>query len=361
MKKGRRVKIYLAGTSVHSPQGKGKIASLFKKGHKLHSFFHVREKGFEKGWFEMNIKNKVCLFLDSGAYSAFTQGIEIDIYEYIDFIKKYEDILEVYANLDVIAKGKTEADKKQAAEKTLENQKIMEASGLSPLPTFHYGEPFEYLKYYTENYDYVALGGMVGTPSNKLILWLNVCFEKYICDKKGLPKVKIHGFGLTSLKLMMRYPWYSVDSTSWVMTGRTGGIYVPKFRNGKWIYNENSWKITISAANPGIQEAGKHFKTLSPGQQQVVLDYIHAKGYCLGKSQFKEEEQTYELKEGEKWAGKKPKDKASKRLIEIIEEPGLCNQYRLRDELNIVYYQDLEKALPEWPWAFKKRQAGFDL
>ena len=78
----------------------------------------------------MNKMNKVDLFLDSGAFSAMTQGVKIDIYEYIDFIKEHEDVLEVYANLDVIG----------SAEGTWKNQMIMEEAGLKPLPVFHYGE-----------------------------------------------------------------------------------------------------------------------------------------------------------------------------------------------------------------------------
>ena len=46
--------------------------------------------------------NRIKWFLDSGAFSAFTQGAEIDIQEYIEFIKEHKDYLEAYANLDVI-------------------------------------------------------------------------------------------------------------------------------------------------------------------------------------------------------------------------------------------------------------------
>ena len=102
---------------------------------------------------------------------------------------------------------------KLTAELTLKNQKIMKEAGLRPLPVFHIGEPFEYLEYYIKRYDYISLGGMVGVPKNTLILWLDECFGKHICDEKGMPKVKIHGFGLTSFSLMFRYPWYSCDST----------------------------------------------------------------------------------------------------------------------------------------------------
>jgi len=152
---------------------------------------------------------------------------------------------------------------------------------------------------------------------------------------------------------MLRYPWYSVDSTSWVITGRLGSIYIPRFRSGEWIYDEQSWKIAVSNRSPGIKEAGQHISTLSKKEREILLNYIHNKGYVLGKSEYKKEDQDYELKENEKWAEKKPADKKVKREVEIILEPGISNKYQLRDEMNIIYFLDLEKSMPEWPWAFK--------
>lgn len=306
--------------------------------------------------------NKINLFLDSGAFSAWTQGIEIDIYEYINFIKEHQDIIEVYANLDTIAKTDSLSDRKEAAEKTFQNQKIMEDAGLSPLPVFHIGEPFKYLQHYTDNYDYIALGGMVGKFKNILIPWLDKCFGQFICDEKGMPKTKAHGFGLTSLFLMRRYPWYSVDSTSWLVVGRFGSIYVPQYRKGEWVYDENSWNIAVSSKSPSKKEAGQHIETLPPKQKEIVLQYIKEKGYELGKSRFKKMPQTYEPKENESWAEKKSKDKTVKRLLEIIEEEGICNNYKLRHEINIIYFQDLEKVLPKWPRPFEQTGfRGFDI
>ncbi len=306
-------------------------------------------------------KNKVNLFLDSGAFSAWTQGVPIDIQDYIEFIKQHLDILEVYANLDVIGLGGKQPNR-LTAEKTLENQKIMEKAGLNPLPCFHFGEPFEFLQYYIDNYDYLALG-VAGNSGNAIIPWLDECFENYICDAKGIPKIKIHGFAITSLKAMLRYPFYSVDSTSWVMTSRTGSIYVPRYRGGEWIYDENSWKVSVSSRSPiKATEAGMHIETFSPKQKEIILNYIHEKGYKLGESRFEKTSQSHELKENERWAEKKPKDKTVPRLLEIIEEDGVSNRYQLRDEMNIIYFQDLEKSIPEWPWPFQQKGLkGFSL
>jgi hypothetical protein len=299
--------------------------------------------------------NKVSLFLDSGAFSAFSKGVDININEYISFIKDNEDYLEVYANLDVIGD----------AEATLKNQRIMEKKGLKPLPCFHYGDDIKYLKLYMQEHNYIALGGMVPISTKNLILWLDEIFS-YICDDKGMPKVKVHGFGLTSFDLMFRYPWYSIDSTSWVMTGRFGSVLIPRFKNREYIYNEPPWKVTVSNQSPDVREQGKHISTFAPMEKDIIIDYLKSKGIKLGKSEYKKEDKkNYKLKKGERWAGdieldlqqgEDYKQQQGDSLVETIIEAGVCNDYRLRDEVNIVYYLDLEKHFPKWPWAFKLNQ-----
>lgn len=294
--------------------------------------------------------NKVDLFLDSGAFSAWSQGAVIDIQEYIEFIKKHEDHVTVYANLDVIGDVKG----------TWKNQRIMERAGLKPLPVFHLGDPMPYLDRCLE-YEYFCLGGMAGQgcTTEKRISFLDRCWA-VICDTPDrLPKSRVHGFGMTSLKLMLRYPWYSVDSTSWVVTGRVGGVFVPQFKNGKWIYDKDGWKIQVSSRSSAKNEAGKHIDSFSPKMREVILDYFEHKGYQLGKSEFRVEDEDYELEEDEKWSGKAAD---GKREVETIVERGLCNEYRLRDELNIVYFVDLEKSMPKYPWPYKKKGSkGFSL
>lgn len=288
-------------------------------------------------------KKRVELFLDSGAFSAWSQGKKIDIQEYIKFIKEHEGLLEVYANLDVIG----------SAEKTWENQMIMEKAGLYPLPVFHYGEDEKWLKrILAKGYEYISLGGMVPISTGDLIHWLDYLFKTYLCDAEGMPIVKVHGFGLTSLRLMLRYPWMSVDSTSWVVTGRMGSIYIPKFRDGKWIYSEDSWKINVSNRSPNKAEAGKHITTMTTMEKKILLNYITEKGYKLGTSEYKKVKPDYVLKENERFTDTL-KDKNPEREVEIIVEAGVSNRYQLRDELNIIYFLDLESSMKSYPWPFK--------
>ena len=268
-------------------------------------------------------KKKISLFLDSGAFTAFTKNITIDIQEYIKFIKEHIQYIDVYVNLDVIGN----------AEATWENQQIMEKAGLWPLPVFHsMFEDMKWLKKYIDaGHDYVGIGGIAGTDFNtkQVVKRLDDCFE-YMCPGPDhLPIVKVHGFGITSVPLMIRYPWYSVDSTSWVLSGRFGAVYVPKKKRGRYDFNEIPYKINVSDRSPSVKDAGKHISTFSEDERRAILSYFKEKGYELGESD----------KDGE------------------IITPGLCNEYKLRDEMNIIYFLDLEDALPDWPWKFKLQKS----
>ena len=152
------------------------------------------------------------IFMDSGAFSAKTQGVEINIDDYIQYLKRDGKYFISYATLDVIGD----------AEKTWENTKIMEDAGLNPLPVYHLGTPFKYLHKCME-YDYFCLGGIAKARSNVRMEFLDRVFDE-VCDDDGMPRNKIHGFGVTATAILRRYPFYSVDSTSWLMTGANGGF-----------------------------------------------------------------------------------------------------------------------------------------
>jgi len=160
------------------------------------------------------------VFLDSGAFSAYTQGVCIDLDAYCRFIREHTDIIAeeegqpLYSVLDSIGDP----------EQTLRNQWAMEQLGLRPIPCFHYGEDERYLLQYLDSYLYIALGGMVGRPRPHLSAWLARIWNRYLLGRPGL---RVHGFGLTSEDVMRRYPWHSMDSTSWVMVAATGNLFVP--------------------------------------------------------------------------------------------------------------------------------------
>jgi len=304
-------------------------------------------------------KDRPLLFIDSGAYSAWALSYEapedekvtIDIEEYIEFIRYFEPYIDVYANLDVIGEAKG----------SYENWLYMRARGLNPMPVFHAGTDLKYLTRYLEATDYIALGALVGPSSgmSDTIKSLDMIWGHYLTDDDGMPLVKVHGFGLTTIRSIRRYPWYSVDSSAWCAVGRNGAIIIPKRINREWCYDEMSWKIPVSTRSPKKQERGFHYESCSVGKRRVVDEYLEHLGYKMGKSEFTTCDPDHKLdpEQGEAWKSKELNPDGSVDM-EIIIERGVCNDYHVRDEVNVLYYIHMEKSVPEWPWAFRMNRSG---
>ncbi len=270
------------------------------------------------------------LALDSGAFSAHTQNKSIDIGSYIEYIKRNEKQLEVYFNLDVLGD----------CSKSYTNWIHMRSQGLCPVPVFHITEEprdLRFLERYLKMTDYIAIGAIANMSTNKRMESLDRFWEEHLTDSDGMPIAKVHGFGLTSIRVMKKYPWYSVDSTSWVMFGRYGAILVPKYSNGKYVYNENPFIVTVSSRSPNMKTRGKHFYTCSKEIQRTIIDYVHHMGFSIGGSIT-----NWDTEDG--------------RPEEEIVEYGVTNVHLQRDMINMLYFLGVQESLPEWPWAFKTEE-----
>ena len=139
--------------------------------------------------------------MDSGAFSAWKSGTEIDLQKYIDTARKLieedETLSEVYS-LDVIGDW----------EGTARNTEEMWRQGIPAIPAFHHGEPEEALLEMAEKYPKIALGGIVGVHKKEKKRWIGQCFARV------WPK-KIHGFGVGTKDIVMSFPFHSVDATNW--------------------------------------------------------------------------------------------------------------------------------------------------
>jgi hypothetical protein len=182
-------------------------------------------KGAWDFWLNPDLPGKK-LFLDSGAFSAFTRGAVIDVAEYVDFIKKNEKELFCYAALDVIGDW----------EGTRANYEKMLELGVDPIPCYHYGSPLDELdRYCKDGVKYLALGGLVPHSRNrpKLQAHLDRCWGVL---KKYFP-IKVHAFGITSQWALDRYPFYSCDSTAAIMGGGMGRVLIfdnHQLKNSTW-------------------------------------------------------------------------------------------------------------------------------
>lgn len=169
----------------------------------LLSYYYFSEEEKLKAAREV-IGTESVLLLDSGAYSASSLGAPIHLSSYIDFCKRTQGIWTNVFNLDVIGDAHT----------TLKNQLLMEEAGLNPIPVFHLGDPWEYLEFYIANYDYIGLGGLAGKHTSIRVPFLDRCFEMVAASVR---KPRFHGLGCTSWNLICRYPWKSVDSSTWTV------------------------------------------------------------------------------------------------------------------------------------------------
>ena len=227
--------------------------------HILESYHYVHKQAKV----DMMREDGVKVFLDSGAFSAFFGGVEIDMQAYCEYIHRNADIIEVASVLDGIGDPL----------KTYENQAKMESMGTRPLPCFHYGEDPEYLKWYVEHYDHITLGGMVPISTPQLQLWLDEMWDKYLTDSSGRARIKVHGFGMTALGLMKRYPWYSVDSSSWVQIANFGNVLMPR----------NNAILSISDQSPTLKQKGKNYYNMAPMQQDAIKQEIESYGFDIDR------------------------------------------------------------------------------
>jgi len=163
--------------------------------------FSYAAKPSERVW-QMVKEFGMQVLLDSGAFSAWSVGKQININDYADYLFKYQP--DKYFNLDVIGDP----------EETAKNQIFLESLGLTPIPVFHLGEPMELLDNLVKRYGVIGLGGTVGKPHRQRTKWLSEVYSRH-------PNTMFHGLGITNRTLLSAYPFYSVDSTWWLAKFKT--------------------------------------------------------------------------------------------------------------------------------------------
>lgn len=143
------------------------------------------------------------MMLDSGAFSAWSAGASIDEGKLIETARQERWTERV--SLDVI--GGT-------AQQTLDATRRMREGGVaSPIPVFHYGEDWGYLRAYAEEFGKVGLSITaaikMGQVSRKgALVWLEGCFARaWPCA--------FHLMGQTSENFLLRFPLHSADASSY--------------------------------------------------------------------------------------------------------------------------------------------------
>lgn len=168
------------------------------------------------------------------SYYDLTKGTPFREYcdSYASFVKKFQDRIELFANIDAIG----------SPEVTWQIQKFFEDEhGLRLLPVIHHGTNLKWVDKYLENkYDIIGLGGYARKIArDELIRWTDEVFV-HICpaSNKYMPLVRVHGFALTAWEYIRRWPWYCMTDDHEVLT-RSGWKSRIQLRVGEEILSYN--------------------------------------------------------------------------------------------------------------------------
>lgn len=170
------------------------------------------------------------ILLDSGAFSAWNKGKSIDFKNYISFCLQNIHKVDNIVNLDVIPASPfvkpTKIQAEESVKKGLENYYTLIKNGIPEdklIHVFHQGEDFKGLKFLIDNdFKYIGISPANDKNTKQKINWLDECMEYLIKNNK--PVIKFHGFGVTAFQILLKYPWYSVDSAAWTLRGGAYGL-----------------------------------------------------------------------------------------------------------------------------------------
>lgn len=250
-------------------------------------------------------------------------------WEYIDayatFIKKHKSAIDFYVNVDAIF----DPEASWRVLKYLETE-----HKLNPVPVVHYGAELKWLERHLDaGYEYIGIGGLgQEVKTEAYIKWADRIYTR-LCPASNnyLPIVKTHGFAMTGWELVVRYPWFSVDSATWRKLAGFGGIYVPRTVRGKFCFSKRPYQLKVSQESPAqFKElhTGMHYSLLQPSEKKLVRKWLDEIEIPLGAN----------YKDG------------------TVKVPGVINAGLPRSMANVRYYLRLAEWVPDWPWPFKLQQ-----
>lgn len=171
------------------------------------------------------------ILLDSGAFTAWSTGKQIDLMDYARFVR---DAIEQgwvwkYFTLDVI--GDHQA--------TRVNYEKLRTLGLDPIPIFTPGTPEPLLEEYFEKSHVVGFGGINAYKGAQRDGYVNYCMRL----AKGRDA---HLLGMTKIDPILFHRPYMCDSSSWAAAAQYGQISL--YIQGKVakVFHRNDFKIKPS-------------------------------------------------------------------------------------------------------------------
>lgn len=220
--------------------------------------------------------NECKMFIDSGAFSMYHSGVNIDMDEYIEYINNTPSPT-IWAELDSIPYPELNTRSVQiSSEESWERyvymmDRVKDEYRDKVIPIYHFGEPYEALERMlnTELHGrlapYIGVGGRHGVNRAAHDKYYGQLFKIVKASKN--PNVKIHAFGMTVLDLLEKYPFYSADSTTWLMLGANGNVQT-----------KTCGIISVSSVKKFNKDSAWQ---LSKDLQAKLIEEIESKGFTL--------------------------------------------------------------------------------
>ena len=209
------MKVYLSGS--RGVDDKERFKRYASEIYFLGSYIYLQKKE----WIFPFIKKFKGFMLDSSAFTFLynkkakmsNKKIDWDLFVegYADFINKHNIDLFFELDIDRII-GIKEVERLRDKLETLTNKQC--------IPVWHRTRGREYWLKMIKEYKYVAIGGIA-------IKEIKLCEFKYftwLLNEAKKEKCKVHGLGITMM--LNKYPFYSVDSSTWIAGNKYGYVHL---------------------------------------------------------------------------------------------------------------------------------------
>lgn len=144
--------------------------------------------------------------------------------------------------------------------------------GIYPVPVYHGDSPLVWVKKYIDQ-GHKLIGVGIDRRGKSSATAVRRYYDSVIslCEKHG---VKCHGFAVTG-DLMFQFPWYSVDSTTWIKAAAYGKLLD--------IIPEKQRVALIHVSERALGQGYGTVEGLSPSVRKYLRDMTESKGFDFDK------------------------------------------------------------------------------
>lgn len=210
---GEKMDLYLAGNFPWREKG------IYDNSIKKQRLFILESFYYADDFTEKYIPYFDKFLLDSGAFT-FMQSKKNHAVNWDEYVERYADFInrnkiDLFFELDIDSiVGIKEVER-------LRNR-LERLTCKQSIPVWHKSRGKDYYLRMCDEYPYVAIGGIV----TREIKPAEYRFFPWFINQAHSRGAKVHGLGFTNLKGLQKYPFDSVDSTSWTGGNRFGYAYI---------------------------------------------------------------------------------------------------------------------------------------